>query len=589
MIKKTIYLLIFVLAVQVVYAQFPSDGQYQSIAAPNTPALPDYGQSVTDNSVPDDIKITRVTEAQGTWYPTHEYAKTQVWNVDQTRYKISSWKVYNATTYVEEREFSSMYPSYWSNTDPDIVWSFRANGDIKKYNVSTDVTLTVAQIPGYEVIKLGPGEGNIDKNDHYVALVGKKPNGATNDLDVIVFDLQTNQILQTITFEGAWDDGNDNFPKYIDWVSVSQSGDYVVVLWANAWNENVGYYTDQNNVDHYGLEVYNRADMQYIRRIDDSAGHGDLGYAVDGDEVFVQFKAGEIGVYMHKLNGTGGNANGEILVNGAADFTASGHVSCRNINRPGWAYITIPAKNLSGQIVAVKLDNSGLVEHFGHHFSSNKSYDQSPMAVASPNGDIICFKSDFETDPVNNSEVAYSFFATLANPLAVEWVDRLEAFQQNNTVNLKWTVAQQINNEKFEIERSADGIHFESLESRKADGNLATRKEFTALDSQPLKGHNYYRIKQIDYDGKFDYSNIASVYFDRNEISIYPNPANDEIHITSKKEVLRRINIYNHIGQLVQSLAQKSNVVNIESLPHGIYWVRITEDAQTSTIKLVKE
>ncbi len=419
--------------------QFPDDVQYQSVVPPNTPALPNYGESVVDNSVPNPINITRVTEVQNyvddngvpqVWYPSHEYAKTQVWNIDQTKYKISSWKVYNAATYVEEQELSSMYPSYWSNTDPDVIWSFRENGDVKKYTVSTNTTQVVANIndlvgnnEDYDIVMLGPGEGNIDKNDHYVALVGKKPNGG--DLDVIVFDLQTNQITQTITFAGAWDAAPDYIrsPRYIDWVSVSQSGDYVVVLWSNAWNESVGFYTDQNNIDHYGLEVYNRADMQYQRRIDDSAGHGDLGYAIDGDEVFVQFKTGEGGVYMYKLNGNGG----EIIVNSSADFTASGHVSCRNINRPGWAYVTIPAATFSGQVVAVKLDTSGIVENFGHHFSSNTSYDQSPMAVASPNGDKICFHSDFGTG-ANDGDVAYSFFATLDSALSVE--------QQLETVNI---------------------------------------------------------------------------------------------------------------------------------------------------------
>ncbi len=421
MVTKTYLVALFGLFfIQIINAQFPQDGTYQSINPPNTLAMPDYGQRVMDNSVPSPIEIIRVTEAfhyndgngnPQVWYPIHEYAKTQVWNADQTKYKVASWKVYDAATYQEERELSSMYPSYWSNVDADIIWSFREDGAIKKYNVSTNTTQTVANIAGYELVKLGPGEGNIDKNDHYVALVGKKAN---NDLDVIIFDLQTNQITQTVTFANAWGNGTDYAPQFIDWVSVSQSGDYVVVLWSNAWNETVGFYTDQNNVDHYGLEVYNRAGIQYQRRIDDSAGHGDLGYAVDGDEVFVQFQAGQAGVYMQKLNGTGG-----IVVNNHPNFTASGHVSCRNINRPGWAYITIPAQNLSGQIVAVKLDNSGTVEHFGHHFSSNISYDQSPMAVASPDGDKICFKSDFGTG-ANDGDIAYSFFAGIDKTVSVE-------------------------------------------------------------------------------------------------------------------------------------------------------------------------
>ncbi len=213
------------------------------------------------------------------------------------------------------------------------------------------------------------------------------------------------------------------------------------------------------------------------------------------------------------------------------------------------------------------------------------------LFIGASNGTTHSFNGAMDDVRIYNYALSQQQIAEIfaATPLAVEWAQPLSAIKRDNTVLLKWTVAQQINNEKFEIERSADGIRFETLQSIKADGNLATRKEFTALDSQPLKGQNYYRIKQIDYDGKFDYSNIASVYFNRDEISIYPNPAHDEIHIDSKKEVLRQINVYNHIGQLVQSLAQKSNVVNIKSLPHGVYWVRITEDAQTSTIQLVKE
>lgn len=86
--------------------QFPNDIQYQSISPPVAPAFPIYGGSVVDNSVSNPIEITRVTETVNyidgngdpqTWYPTHEYAKTQVWNSDQTKYKIASWKVYDAT------------------------------------------------------------------------------------------------------------------------------------------------------------------------------------------------------------------------------------------------------------------------------------------------------------------------------------------------------------------------------------------------------------------------------------------------------------------------------------------------------------
>jgi len=482
--------------------QFPDAMQYQSITPPTTPVFPNYGESVVDNSVSNPIEITRVTEPVNyvdengnpqIWYPTHEYAKTQVWNADQTKYKISSWKVYDATTYQEIHQLSSMYPSYWSNTNPDLMWSFRENGDVKKYIISTNSTQTVANILGYEVIKLGPGEGNIDKNDHYVALVGKKTNG---DLDVIIFNLQTFQIEYTKPFAGAWGNGNTSFPDFIDWISVSQSGDYVVINWNNSLNQTTDYYFDQAGVNHFGVEVYNRADMVFQNRIIPYGNHGDLGYAIDGDEVYVQFY-GEYGggtIYMHKLNGN----SSSIVLNTHPDFGVSGHISCRNINRPGWAYVTMSELDESAQIVAIKLDNSGLVEHFGHHFSSALSYEQAAMAVASPNGDKICFKSDFGTDPVSGSEVAYSFFANVATPLSVQ------------------------------------------------DEHL-------------------------------------------NNVSIYPNPANDFIKIKSIENI-KNIIIYNIAGQKIKTFLvenSNTNIINVNNINNGFYYLQISTEKEKIIKKVI--
>ena len=418
-IKTLLNILFIVFFSQSIKAQFPNEIPYQSIQTPNNVAIPNLGASVTDNSVPNPIQITRITEHfdyvdnngdPQVWYPTHEYAKTQVWNADQTLFRIRSWKILDATTYQEVQSLSgSIYPSNWSNTNPDLIWSFKENGDIKKHIVSTNTTQTVASIAGYDFVQLGPGEGNIDKNDHYVALVGKKNNG---DLDVIIFDLQTLQVVHTETFVGAWGNGGIGFPEYIDWVSVSQSGNHVVIMWNHTTAPENNPYNG-----HYGVEVYNTLNMQYQNRIITYGNHGDLGYAIDGGEVLVQFYGlyGGGTLYMHKLDGSG-----STVLNTNADFGVAGHVSCRNINRPGWAYITHSLPAQSGQIVAVKLDNSGLVEHYGHHFSSATSYTQASMAVSSPNGDKVCFKSDFGTGPNTNPSVAYIFISNIATPLSVQ-------------------------------------------------------------------------------------------------------------------------------------------------------------------------
>jgi len=392
-----VFLIFFFL--QNINAQFPTDVSYQSIQPPNL-SLPNYLSSITDTSVPDAISIKRITqyEPNWNWYPIHDYSKIQPWNADASIYRFAAVAIYNANTHQLIRELpgSQIYPCYWSNTNPDLLYSFRESGYIRTYSVSTNtVTDMNTSIQGYDIVKLGPGEGNIDKNDKYVALIGK----SGTDMDVIVFDLQLNQIVHTETFAGAWGNAND-VPDYVDWVSVSQSGDYVGIM----WNHNVTSQANPFN-GHYGVELYNTTGMQYLRRIAIYGNHGDFGYAQNGDEVFVQFWGPTGTLNMYYLNG-----NGRIVLSTNANFAGEGHVSCRNINRPGYAYVSQDEENRSGQIVAFKLDNSGLVEHFGHHFGTASSYLKSPMPVPSPNGDKVMFKSDFG-DPT--ADVIYVFESTL--------------------------------------------------------------------------------------------------------------------------------------------------------------------------------
>ncbi len=391
-------------------AQFPVDGPYRSIHT-SPPPLPSLYSSIIDSSVPTPIQITRITEyvMRWDWYPHHEYSKIQPWNADATIYKFYSVAIYDSHTFRMIRELpgSELYPTYWSNTNPDIIYSFRENGDVKTYIVSQDRIILHDHITdtnhnSYEVVKLGPGEGNIDKYDHYVALVGKRG----NDLDVIIYNLQTFHTELIRTFNGAWGNGSNDFPQYIDWVSVSQSGDYVGIMW------------DHNNTSpsnpfngHFGVEIYRRIDMQFLRRIADYGNHGDFGYDTQGREVFVQFWGPTGSLNMYYLDHLE-----RVVLSNNPDFEGEGHISCRNLQRPGWAYVSEDDSSRSGQIIAVKLDRSGTFEHFGHHFSSSLNYLKSPMPVPSPDGTMVMFKSDFWD---TTHYVVYTFISTAESPQGI--------------------------------------------------------------------------------------------------------------------------------------------------------------------------
>ncbi len=432
--KTLLILMLMICATVIVKAQYPIEVQYQSILS-TTPTMPAYSSSVEDTSVPDDITIRRITDyfSDWDWYPTHDYAKIQPWNADGTLYKIRALALYDATTLQEHRNLpgGQIYPVYWSNVNSNLMYSFREDGKVKKYSVDTEVLETTDTIVGYEIIKLGPGEGNIDKNDHYVALIGKRG----LDMDVIVYDLQLNQIAYTEVFTGAWGAGTQ-VPDYVDWVSVSQSGDYVGIM----WNHNITSISNPFN-SHYGVELYNTTDMQYIRRIARYGNHGDFGYAANGDEVFVQFwgETGTINMYyLDRLE--------RVVISSHSDFNSSGHISCRNLSRPGYAYVSQDYEDHSGQIVAIKLEESGFVEHFGHHYNSYTYFAAIP--VPDPNGQKVMFTSDFgnNTDPdeiyVFESKKSISsgvnYFETASikiypNPV----IDELNIISKTNIIEIK--------------------------------------------------------------------------------------------------------------------------------------------------------
>jgi hypothetical protein len=81
----------------------------------------------------------------------------------------------------------------------------------------------------------------------------------------------------------------------------------------------------------------------------------------------------------------------------------------------------------------------------------------------------------------------------------------------------------------------ADGVHFEAIGSVKGAGNTTVRQDYQWLDKTPLSGWNYYRLKQVDFDGDIEYTNTVAVNFDGDEttpsIIVFPSPSKDFINV----------------------------------------------------------
>lgn len=163
------------------------------------------------------------------------------------------------------------------------------------------------------------------------------------------------------------------------------------------------------------------------------------------------------------------------------------------------------------------------------------------------------------------------------SPLPVEWIGFSARNGFNNTVLLNWQTAIEINNDHFEIERSTDGVRFERIGIVKAN-NFSNGSKYEFEDKQCSDGTNFYRIKQVDFDGVGVYSKTVSVYNrTENTVRIYPNPATDFINVELLKGC-ENLNIYNVYGVCVKSVAVKglgSVRVDLRGLGNGMYWVKV--------------
>lgn len=114
--------------------------------------------------------------------------------------------------------------------------------------------------------------------------------------------------------------------------------------------------------------------------------------------------------------------------------------------------------------------------------------------------------------------------AAISGALPVELMD-FDGWRAKDAIELNWATATEINNDYFEIERSGDGRNFESIAMVNGAGTTTAIQSYTFEDKKPLFGPNYYRLKQVDFDGKTSTSEIIYVAFDRkSHFTVFPNP-----------------------------------------------------------------
>lgn len=176
-------------------------------------------------------------------------------------------------------------------------------------------------------------------------------------------------------------------------------------------------------------------------------------------------------------------------------------------------------------------------------------------------------------------------------PLPISLTD-FTAMLSGNQVNVKWTTATEQNNDFFTVERSQDGMNFESLTTVNGAGNSTRTLNYTYTDIKPYFGVSYYRLRQTDYDKNSTTSKIVSVNNEGSKnVVIYPNPAHDEVNIQLRGEAGSEISLYNLFGQRVRyiSATETRITLDVSMLPKGVYIVKINRQGLTESHRIIIE
>lgn len=179
-------------------------------------------------------------------------------------------------------------------------------------------------------------------------------------------------------------------------------------------------------------------------------------------------------------------------------------------------------------------------------------------------------------------------------PLPVDILSFQANLLEDKTVQLEWKVSNETNLKHYIIERSRDGKYYEPILSV-SPKNLGLNKEhnYSKIDTRPLKGMNFYRIKSVDYDESFEYSQTRSIYYDnRFDLpKVFPNPLFKNIGFNVDLGIGNqgRMKIYNSEGKLVKDLVLKNKISHIDlgDVLNGVYSYTIVSDVHIINGKLV--
>ncbi len=395
-----------------------------------------------------------------------------------------------------------------------------------------------------------------------------------------IFNLILSCLLMTNILQAQ---GNDDASTYTDWNNGSSGG-----TGFSNWSINApadsnygGTFIGSSDIDVLGKSwvIYANTGntVDAIRSINTPPASGDrISIKMDNSDID---NGGSVGISIR-------NASDENLL----EFYFNGGDMYYTINDNAGANSTGVSFTDEGLLIEIEITSATTYDLKITDEASSNVTTLIGRSLKSPTGGQIINKIRLFNYQAGAGPSHNLYFNDLSHEVGVLPIElaSFEATKRTDAVELNWTTLSEENNEGFYIERSTNQTDFEQIHFEKGNGNTIEQVDYSFTDERPLDGVNYYRLKQIDFDGAFEYSDIVSVDFKgQTTIKLFPNPSTDKLTITGDISELVTLKIIDLNGKVLyqseQFFAEQADI-DLDAIPSGSYILQIISTNKQSTL-----
>lgn len=294
-----------------------------------------------------------------------------------------------------------------------------------------------------------------------------------------------------------------------------------------------------------------------------------------GDDMTATLTSGSAGLMM--LYRVDQEPNFSLAPTPYNELSSVDYFGIKTFNQSGATYTA--TYNYQGHPGIADENTLGLAKRANN---SVMGWTQQPTAVLNTTANTLVLAGQTGTEFILGS--------TSNNILPIELIS-FDAFQADRVVNLKWITASEVNNDYFTVQKTKDGLTWETVGTVDGAGTSTEVKSYSLLDSNPYTEVSFYRLVQTDFDGTVVYSDWKSVALMSDQaISIYPNPTKDNIVVRlNDLNTTAQLSVSDAMGTILSS-SSTDQVLNKIELPNeqGIYFLRIEINQQVEIRKVIK-